>query len=96
MADISSLEYSVRKIERYVVTRYHTGTNSSGSAAKGEYGNAETAYEVAYALCRAEHDRLGWAPDDMRVCYPSPIGDAACAEAAINPQDTAITQDAGA
>lgn len=40
----------------------------------GEYDNADVAYQVGYALCKAEHDRLGWPIDDERIKYPAPIG----------------------
>lgn len=70
--EVSKVEYRVRKIERYVVTRYHEigGGIGAGVDTKGEYGNAGTAREVAYALCKAEHDSLGWPIGDERIQYP--------------------------
>jgi hypothetical protein len=32
------------------------------------------AYAVGYALCKAEHDRLGWPPADERIQYPKAVG----------------------
>lgn len=99
---LSKVEYRVREIKRYIVTRYtetDNGRAASGSVTKGEYASADTAYDVAYALCAHEHAALGWDLGDKRISYPSRIADALCirrvhAEADINPQDTAITQDA--
>lgn len=68
------IEYRVRPVERYVVTRYHNETDgprhSVGSEGKGEFDNAETAFAVAYALCAEEHRSLGWMPGDERIQYP--------------------------
>lgn len=72
MSDTSNLrvEYRVRKVERYVVTRWHGGDKETGSEERGEFANADTAFEVAYALCKQEHDRLGYPLDDERIQYP--------------------------
>lgn len=72
MPSLGKIEYRVRKIERYLVTRYHEdGEGTTGGVeTKGEYGGADVAYEVAYALCKAEHDRLGFPPGDERIQYP--------------------------
>lgn len=76
-----NVEYRVRTITRYIVTRYesvvHEGGGVSASAglsqsAGAEYNNYNTAYQVAYALAKAEHERLGYRPDDMRIQYPQP------------------------
>ena len=72
------IEYKVRPITRYVVTRYEThpdyaenqGAADARSVAKGEYQNADVAFEVATALCKAEHDVLGYGPGDERIKYP--------------------------
>lgn len=72
---MTKIEYRVRPVTRYIVTRWE-GTDdpraacSNGSSTLGEYDNADTAYEVGYALCKAEHDRLGYPPNDERVQYP--------------------------
>lgn len=72
MADIGKIEYSVRKVTRYYVTRYYetSDARAAGSEPKGEYDNEEVAHEVAYALCKAEHDRLGFPAGDERIQYP--------------------------
>lgn len=73
MSNLTKVEYRVREVTRYIVTRFHSTENGAGVDQKGEYDNGIVAYEVAYALCRAEHDQLGWAPGDERITYPSPI-----------------------
>ena len=67
---MTKIEYRVRTAPRFYVTRYYEGDSGSGVETKGVYDNAEVAHEVAYALCRAEHEKLGYAPDDMRIKYP--------------------------
>ena len=67
------IEYRVRPVTRYVVTRYEEEVNGASSRVLGEYDNVYIAQEVGYALCKAEHERLGYAPGDMRVKYPDMI-----------------------
>ena len=69
------IEYRVRPVGRYIVTRYERevhedGTCSGGCSSLGEFDNAETAYQVGYALAKAEHERLGWPIADERIIYP--------------------------
>jgi hypothetical protein len=64
------VEYRVISVTRYAVTRYEEGEQSAASRQVGEYGNAEMAYEVGYALAKAEHQRLGYPPGDERIQYP--------------------------
>lgn len=66
------IEYAVRKVERFIITRFEQTAcgRGAGSSGKGEYDNADVAYEVAYALCKAEHERLGWPIGDERIRYP--------------------------
>lgn len=70
--DIGKVEYRVRKVERYIVTRYHEGPQgrTGGCEVKGEYDSADVAFEVGYALAKSEHERLGWTLDDERIQYP--------------------------
>jgi hypothetical protein len=72
MADIGKIEYRVRETTRYIVTRYHESASGAtgGSEEKGEYENPDIAHEVAYALCKEEHRRLGFPPGDERIRYP--------------------------
>lgn len=68
------VEYKIRPVTRYVVTRYAvTDCGESGSSVKGEYDNADVAYQVGYALAKEEHDRLRYPPGDERILYPQPI-----------------------
>ena len=66
------VQYRVRAINRFVVTRYHESEGGSvgGVDTKGTYDNPEVAHEVAYALCKAEHDAAGTPPDDPNFQYP--------------------------
>lgn len=75
------IEYKVVPVTRYHITRYskslspcRTGemTEGEGSCGKGEYDNFDTAYEVAYALARSDHERMGWPISDERIQYPKP------------------------
>jgi hypothetical protein len=70
----TTIEYRVRPVTRYVVTRFEMGANTGASTTHGEFDNAEVAHEVGYALCKAEHDRLGWPIGDMRIKYPDRFG----------------------
>lgn len=63
------IEYRVRPVTRYIVTRYE---EPGGSSFKGEFGSYEAAYAVGYALCKDEHERLGWPIADERIRYPLP------------------------
>lgn len=64
-------EYKIRPVTRYVVTRYNEDDSGRASCTgKGEYDNADVAYEVGYALAKEEHERLGYPVGDMRIIYP--------------------------
>lgn len=75
---IEKVEYRVRETTRYFVTRYDEGDEgrSGSSSTFGEYDNADTAFAVGYALCKAEHERLGWPIGDERIQYPQHPGEA--------------------
>lgn len=75
----TEIEYRVVPVTRFIVTRYQravsddqTCESASAVTERGEYDNAETAYEVGYALAKAEHEQLGWPPGDGRLTYPKP------------------------
>lgn len=69
---MEKIEYRVRPVTRYVVTRFHQDRYGPGAGVetKGEFDNGDVAYQVAYALCRDEHQRLGYPLNDMRIIYP--------------------------
>lgn len=84
------IEYRVRPVTRFIVTRYEREASEDGractagkSSTVGEYDNGDVAYQVGYAVCKAEHDRLGWPPGDMRIQYP----DSPQAMAPVHPND---------
>ena len=64
------VEYRVRPVTRYFVTRWYDAGDTAGTECKGEFDNWQNAYAVAYALCKDEHERLGYPIGDMRIKYP--------------------------
>lgn len=75
------IEYRVKAVTRYIVTRYETSgpdigddgvARGEGSVRQigGEHNNAEVAYQVGYALARQEAETLGYGPGDDRLRYP--------------------------
>jgi hypothetical protein len=67
------VEYKVRTVTRYIVTRYEGGPNGASSTQKGEYENGEIAHEVAYALCKSEHEASGKEVGSMDFRYPERV-----------------------
>ena len=68
------VEYRVRPVTRYIVTRFHQDELSGGVETKGEFDSPVVAYEVGYALAKEEHQRLGYPIADERIQYPkSPL-----------------------
>lgn len=71
-----NVEFRVKEIKRYIVTQHSHSVEENGDETCGEnrmigeYGSYEVAYSVGYALAKAEHDRLGYEPGDMRIQYP--------------------------
>lgn len=67
------VEYRVRPVTRYIVTRFHQSENAiCGSEFKGEFDSHQVAYAVGYALAKEEHGRLGYPIGDERIKYPEP------------------------
>jgi hypothetical protein len=64
------VEYKVREVKRYIVTRYEESDRSGSCATRGEFDNFDTAYHVGYAMAKLEHENLGYPIDDMRIIYP--------------------------
>jgi hypothetical protein len=77
MAD-TKIEYRVKRITRYVITKHEESLcgRIGSTIEKGTYDNADIAYEVAYALCKQDHERLGYGPGDERIIYPNPVNNA--------------------
>jgi hypothetical protein len=78
--DVELIEYRVRPVTRYVVTRFEKSEVvndrcSASSTTHGEFDCADTAYQVGYALCKADHERMGWPLDDERIQYPRRLGE---------------------
>lgn len=73
MTEPTKIEYRIREVKRFAVTRYEeTPDGSGGCMTKGTYDNGQIAHEAAYALAREEHGRLGWPVGDERIQYPHP------------------------
>lgn len=66
-----TVEYRVKPVTRYVVTRHEQTESGGGCEGKGQFDNYETAYAVAYALCKHEHDKSGLPPTEGFI-YPGP------------------------
>jgi hypothetical protein len=64
------VEYRVRPVTRYIVTRFFKEEQGSGSEFKGEFDSPHIAYQVGYALAKDEHERLGYPIGDERIQYP--------------------------
>lgn len=64
------VEYRVRPVTRYIVTRFYDDGATSGSSVKGEYDSEEVAYQVGYALAKAEHQVRGYPVGDEQIIYP--------------------------
>jgi len=72
MNKLAKLEYRVRPVTRYSITRYtQYDDGAQGVETRGEFDNADQAWETAYALCKLEHEQHTDFPiGDPRVQYP--------------------------
>ena len=70
---MEKVEYRVRPVTRFIVTKYEEEGAAQSVQTMGEYDNQFVAQEVAYALCKADHERRGWAPGDPRMVYPAMV-----------------------
>lgn len=68
--DFGRVEYRIIEKPRYIVIRYEEGHGGKSVSERGTYDNPDIAWEVAYALCRQDHERMGYGPDDERIQYP--------------------------
>ena len=70
------IEYRVRAITRYIVTRNVRGSpagKESTSIVVAGQDNFQTAYDAGYGLALKEAQELGLPPDDPTIVFPSPI-----------------------
>lgn len=71
-----SIEYRIIEKPRYIVTRFEAEDIGDSAGPKktvrtlGEYADPATAYQVGYALAKADHERMGWPIADERIKYP--------------------------
>lgn len=80
--ELKKVEYKVRPVVRYIVTKYQEdmifrpgeedqpGCPGAGSETCGEFDSPDAAYNVAYALCRSQHDASGLPIDSDVFIYP--------------------------
>ncbi len=74
LTNAPTVEYKVRSITRYAVTRYCRDADGKGCSSEvGQYPTFEMAYEVGCALAKGEQERLGLPPGDMGVIFPDPV-----------------------
>lgn len=69
-----AIEYRVREIKRYIVTRFDGGSEdvpAQSCTQIGEYASGETAYQVGYAMCRQEHIKSGEPVGSINFIYPN-------------------------
>ena len=68
---VERIEYQIRPVTRFILTRYEKTTNGGGvQQIGGEYDNPQMAYEIGYAMAKLDHDRQGWPVADERIKYP--------------------------
>ena len=74
--DIDFVEYKVRRVERFVVTRFQELKNgASGVVTLSEHPGWDTAFTVAEALAKQEASLRGMSPFDERMRFPGPMED---------------------
>jgi hypothetical protein len=69
------IEYRVRPVTRWIVTRWESQSNDNGNASGGcapcgEFANEDAAYKAGEALAFKEREDLGWPPGDERMQFP--------------------------
>lgn len=69
------VQYKVRPVTRFVVTRFHSteeedGTFSGGSGTLGEFDCFAYAYQAANAMAKEERQELGDMVDDKNFAFP--------------------------
>lgn len=84
------IQYKVKPITRYIVTRFErSGQSGTAVTERGQFDSYDTAYDVAYAMCKLEHDMAGTGPDDADFQYPrhkSDEGATPCQESLLDAQ----------
>jgi hypothetical protein len=68
------IEYRIKPVTRYMITRFERDANGGASVgcpvSSVQFDSADIAYDVAYALAKADHERMGWPICDDRIQYP--------------------------
>lgn len=70
MSEPTKIEYRIKPVTRYIVTRYEESDAGCSVRDFGDYSRTDDAHNIAYSLCSVEHKMLGWPVDDGRIQYP--------------------------
>ena len=85
------VEYRVKAVTRYIVTRYERVERPDGGQANtrglGEFPTYQQAYDIGYALAKSEHEQRGWEPGDARMRYPEMLPAAPVERLAVPPYE---------
>jgi hypothetical protein len=57
---MKTIEYKVRPVTRYIVTRFESDGESGGSEVCGEFDREENAMRVGFALAKNDLDHYGY------------------------------------
>ena len=63
------IEYKVRPVTRYIVTRYESEENSGASSTCGEFAQESLALQVGFALAKNDLDRYGF-DGRAKIAFP--------------------------
>lgn len=63
------IEYQVRPLIRYAVTRYEEEGNCAGSSSFGVFDNYDAAHQSALAMAEKDRTDKGWEKGDERLAY---------------------------
>lgn len=79
--ELKRVEYRVRPVTRYIVTRFEAWNLPEGSKSAqsddtkvvecGEFASPDQAWQTGYALAKQYHELAGWPVGDERIQYPS-------------------------
>lgn len=90
------IEYRVRPVTRYIVTRFEGDERGGSSSEIGTYPSEETAYHVGYALAKADMERQASVINAKRVIFPEDPASRVYASLHPSPDHAAASQLIGA
>lgn len=68
------VEFRVRPVTRFVITRYERDGMAAASRMCGEYESEDLAYDIGYALARQTREDMGEPVGSERVIFPQRPG----------------------